>query len=168
MPSSRATNSFTRGLYFMVQEPSGYMPRSIAKFQVESRVKWRRASISLTSGKPVTPSLRWFAPNVSEGSAAGTSNGGSSKARLPGEDFSKISPSLWLVCRDAFLIRSFKSVPVEQPILAVQFSLEANNQPRLRRQLAQTLRSSGPARVSVLQRLLQCAANSSGESLNVC
>ncbi len=28
--SSRATNSFTRGLYFMVQEPSGYMPRSMA------------------------------------------------------------------------------------------------------------------------------------------
>ena len=30
MPSRRATNSFTRGLYFMVQEPSGYMPRSMA------------------------------------------------------------------------------------------------------------------------------------------
>ena len=29
-PSVRATSSFTRGLYFMVQEPSGYMPRSMA------------------------------------------------------------------------------------------------------------------------------------------
>ncbi len=29
-PSRRATTSFTRGLYFIVHEPSGYMPRSMA------------------------------------------------------------------------------------------------------------------------------------------
>ena len=41
------------------------------------------------------------------GSAAGTSSGGSSNARFPGDDFSKISPSFWLVWRVAFLIWSF-------------------------------------------------------------
>src|SRR5712692_2774847 len=41
----------------------------------------------------------------------GTSSGGNSKARLPGEDFSKIRPSFWFVWREAFLILRFKSYP---------------------------------------------------------
>src|SRR6266446_462697 len=48
-------------------------------------------------------------PSALTGSALGTSRGGNSNARLPGDDFSKISPSLWFVCRDAFLIFSFMS-----------------------------------------------------------
>ena len=31
-PASRAAHSLTFGLYFIVQEPSGYMPVSMAKF----------------------------------------------------------------------------------------------------------------------------------------
>src|ERR1700730_16316015 len=87
------------------------------------------------------PSLRWLAPSAFEGSAAGTSSGGNSNARLPGEDLSKISPSFWLVCLAAFLIRSFKLVPVKQPILAV--------------------------RSSALQRLRQCSTHPSREVLDV-
>src|SRR5580698_6437953 len=63
-------------------------------------------SISLTSGKPSTPSRRWLEAKDFAGSAAGTSSGGRSNARLPGEDFSKIRPSFWFVCVVAFLILS--------------------------------------------------------------
>ena len=42
---------------------------------------------------PATSSRAWSAPNTACGSAAGTSSGGSSMPRLPGADFSKISPS---------------------------------------------------------------------------
>src|SRR4029077_8778530 len=41
----------------------------------------------------------------------GTSSGGNSKARLPGDDFSKMRPSFWFVWREAFLILWFKSYP---------------------------------------------------------
>src|SRR5260370_2655660 len=53
------------------------------------------------------PVRRWFAASSLAGSAAGTSSGGNSNARFPGDDFSKISPSLWLVWRDAFFIFLF-------------------------------------------------------------
>src|SRR6266436_1296724 len=56
------------------------------------------------------PVRRWFAPSALAGSAAGTSSGGNSNARFPGDDFSKISPSLWLVWREAFLIFVFISL----------------------------------------------------------
>src|SRR6516164_6761316 len=38
---------------------------------------------------------------------AGTSSGGRSNALFPGDDFSKIKPAFWLVCREAFLILLF-------------------------------------------------------------
>src|SRR5205807_6666910 len=44
-------------------------------------------------------------------STAGTSEGGNSKPRFPGADFSKIRPSLWRVWRAAFLILSATFVP---------------------------------------------------------
>src|SRR5437588_8253328 len=44
-------------------------------------------------------------------SSAGTSEGGNSKPRFPGADFSKIRPSLWRVWRAAFLILSATFVP---------------------------------------------------------
>jgi hypothetical protein len=43
--------SQTFGLYFIVQLPSGYKPRSTPKFSCDKRVKWRITSISETSGK---------------------------------------------------------------------------------------------------------------------
>ena len=55
------------------------------------------------------PARRWFTPRALAGSAAGTSSGGNSNARFPGDDFSKISPSFWMVWRDAFLIFLFIS-----------------------------------------------------------
>ena len=39
-----------RGLYFIVQEPSGYMPMVDAVFRLERRVKWRTTSTSDSSG----------------------------------------------------------------------------------------------------------------------
>src|SRR5207302_5439848 len=50
------------------------------------------------------PARRWFTPRTLAGSATGTSSGGNSNARFPGEDFSKINSSFWLVWRDTFLI----------------------------------------------------------------
>jgi hypothetical protein len=46
-----AWRSLVLGLYFMVHEPSGYMPLSTPKFHWESLVKWRTTSSSERSGK---------------------------------------------------------------------------------------------------------------------
>jgi hypothetical protein len=64
--------SFTRGLYFIVQEPSGYAQIDrVVQFEA---VKWRMISISLTSGDAEIAhqhgrQFRW--------STSGTSRGGS-------------------------------------------------------------------------------------------
>ena len=49
-PGVRAVTSLTLGLYFMVQEPSGYMSVSTLWFLCERRRKWRMTSISEASG----------------------------------------------------------------------------------------------------------------------
>jgi hypothetical protein len=46
-----AWRSLVLGLYFMVHEPSGYMPLSTPKFHWDSLVKWRTTSSSERSGK---------------------------------------------------------------------------------------------------------------------
>jgi hypothetical protein len=53
-------------------------------------------SISLTSG--MSPrSLRSCLPSTFAVSTSGTSSGGNFQAALPGDDFSKINPSFWLI-----------------------------------------------------------------------
>src|SRR4030042_2012914 len=81
-PGRSAAQSATWGLYFMVQEPRGYAPRSTPKLRWASRVKWATRSRSLTSGRAGRPSA---ASGRSMG-CAGTSSGGSDQARRPGED----------------------------------------------------------------------------------
>src|SRR5215469_8294974 len=63
-------------------------------------------SISLTSGR-LPRSFLSLAPRSFAVSTSGTSSGGSLQAALPGEDFSKISPSFWLTCVMAFRIVDF-------------------------------------------------------------
>ena len=77
----------------MVQEPSGYMPEID---RVIPRGKPREVAdhFDLADfGKSFDRVAREFAPSACAGSTAGTSSGGNSKPRLPGADFSKISPS---------------------------------------------------------------------------
>ena len=57
-PGKRASTSLRLGLYFMVQEPSGYGPLSTPCDSWLKRVKWRTTSTSLTSGKPIACLLR--------------------------------------------------------------------------------------------------------------
>src|ERR1700674_1691076 len=85
------------------------------------RVKWRMTSISLTSGNPSIESRTNSRPSAEPGSTAGTSRGGISMPRLPGADFSKISPSSRLTWRPAG--------PVEAATISVSvaFGFNANS-----------------------------------------
>src|ERR1700733_14202085 len=63
-------------------------------------------SISLTSG--IEPrSLRSWLPSIYAVSTSGTSSGGSFQAAFPGDDFSKIRPSFWLIWRVALRVMCF-------------------------------------------------------------
>jgi hypothetical protein len=78
-PGRRATASLIFGLYFMVQEPRGYIPMSMAWFFWERRVKWRMTSISLTSGQSSDSRA-----NPSGNGVSGTSGSGKRTPRRPG------------------------------------------------------------------------------------
>src|ERR1700691_1683157 len=92
-------------------------------------------SISLTSGNPSIASRVNSFPSAFAGSTAGTSSGGSSIPRLPGADFSKISPSFWLGCW-----RTFRIFPTRA---SISMDLEFNSNSSLNRAFENSLNGGG-------------------------
>src|SRR5579883_630722 len=89
-------------------------------------------SISLTSGM-FPRSFLSDEPRSSFESTSGTSSGGSFHAAFPGEDFSKISPSSWLVWRVA--LRSGNLFIAPPPEFLLRWYLRQHASVRSRRQL---------------------------------
>src|SRR5689334_697684 len=71
-------------------------------------------SSSLTSGM-LPRSLRSALPNSLKVSTSGTSSGGSFQAALPGDDFSKMRFSFWLMWRVALRVMCFIAPPPRLP-----------------------------------------------------
>ena len=82
-PGVRAVTSLTLGLYFMVQEPSGYMAVSTLWFLCERRRKWRMTSISEASGSGRSDRT-WESGRTDDGSTGSNWRRGGRTPRRPG------------------------------------------------------------------------------------